>query len=146
VIDVFNAFDENHWGTKRGMVDIRGNRITLDRDPEDLLFARSGITVQQAIDVDVHIARNVVDGADMVAENDPLKLESRLNQGAGINLLTLDRARVHIHDNRVTHRDFGVLATQFSKTVKWWVKGLRTADVEKPVQYDDSVSNPPNQG
>lgn len=144
VVDVFNAFDENHWGTKRGSVKIRGNRVTLDRDVEDLVYSRSGITVRQAVDIDLHIAGNYVDGVDMVEENDVLGLESRLNKGAGINLLGLDEARVHIHDNRVTHREFGILAANFSKSVRWWVDGLKTYDVSKPVQYDDSVKNPPN--
>ena len=146
VVDVFNAFDENHWETKRGSVTLQGNRITLDRDIEDALFSRSGITVRQAVDIDLHIAGNTVDGADMVQEQDVLGLESKLNMGAGINLLTLDEARVHIHDNRVTHREFGVLASQFTKSVRWWVGGLKTSDVSKPVQYDNSVKNPPNQG
>ena len=145
VVDVFNAFDENHWDTKRGSVDIRNNTITLDRDVEDLVFSRSGITIQQAVDVNVQIAGNRVDGADMVEENDPLKLESKINRGAGVNLLALDKANVRIHDNLVRHRTIGVLASQFTKSVKWWVKDLRTADVEKRVQYDDTVSNPPNQ-
>ena len=143
---MFNAFDENHWGTKRGHMNIRGNRITLDRDVEDLVASRSGITVHQAVDIDLHIANNYVDGADMVQEQDVLGLESKLNLGAGINLLTLDEANVHIHDNRVTHREFGVLASQFTKSVRWWVGGLKTSDVSKPVQYDKSVKNPPNQG
>lgn len=146
VVDVFNAFDENHWGTKRGSVDILNNRISLDRDVEDLLFSRNGITVQQAVDLNLHIADNSIQGPDMVSEGDALGLESKLNAGAGINLLVLDKARVHIHDNLVTHRDFGVLASQFTKSVKWWVNGLKTADVEKKVHYDESVANPPNQG
>lgn len=146
VVDVFNAFDENHWETKRGHVAIQNNRITLDRDIEDAVYSRSGITVRQAVDIDLHIGGNSITGADMVKENDVLGLESKLNLGAGINLLTLDEARVYIHDNRVMHREFGVLATQFSKSVRWWVDGLRTSDVSKPVQYDNSVKNPPNQG
>jgi hypothetical protein len=147
VVDIFNAFDENHWGTKRGRMNILNNRISLDRDVEDLLFARSGITVQQAVDIDLNIIGNRVFGPKMVEEGDILELESKLlNKGAGINLLTLDKGRVQIRKNLVTSRTFGVLATQFTKSVRWWVKGLKTADVEKAVQYDSSVKNPPNQG
>jgi hypothetical protein len=145
-VDVFNAFDENHWGTKRGRMDIRNNRISLDRDVEDLLFSRSGITVQQAVDIDLNIIGNRIFGPNMVEEGDVLNLEGKLNKGAGINLLVLDKGRVKIMNNLVTSRGFGVLATQFTKSVRWWVKGLKTADVEKAVQYDDSVKNPPNQG
>jgi hypothetical protein len=143
VIDVFNAFDENHWETKRGRVDIKNNRISLDRDHQDLLFARNGITVQEAVDVDVHIVGNRVFGPDMVAENDILNLEGKVaNFGAGIALRIIDQARIYVKDNLVSHRDVGVSALQFTSSVRWWVKNLKTADVEKKVERDGSARPP----
>ena len=146
LVDVFNAHDDNHWGTKTGLVEVSGNRVTVERDVRDVGFGRHGITVQEARDVKLHIMKNTISGADMVQEEDLLKLEKNLNTGAGIRLMLLEKAKVHLGGNKVSHRDYGIWATGFPRSVKWWVHELRTADVEKPIFYDSTVHNPPNQG
>jgi hypothetical protein len=142
-VEVFNADDENHLGTKTGLVEIAGNEIHLDRDERDLVSTRNGIVVSQARDLKLEIKHNDILGTDMVEdEQDLLKLESKLNMGAGIKLQGLDDARVYIVSNGVAHRHYGIWALQFSRSVEWWVRGLYTDDVEQDVYYEDVV-NPP---
>lgn len=141
-VDVFNADDDNHWNTERGFVEVRGNSITLDRDFGDVLGGRYGIVVQQAVDVTLRVTGNRIHGADALGEEDLLGLESRLNKAAGIRLDRIADADLYIERNEVAHRTYGVHASNFPKSVRWWVNSLTVGDVERAVFYEN-VKNPP---
>jgi hypothetical protein len=144
VVQVFNATDDHHRGTRRGLVDVRANRIALGPSQfGDLFGGRDGIRVLQVIDAEVRVVGNVIEGTprEGLAASEMFR---SFDGSAGIRLQTLDRASVYVDRNRVTQRAFGVAATQLTETVRWWVRGLSTSEVGQDVTYDDSVANPPN--
>ncbi len=144
-VDAFNAPDENHWDTARGLVQITDNDINLTRDASDLIAGRFGIYVRQAVDVNLQIAENTIMGPNSVGrEEDLLSLEEQLlGRGAGIRLDFLDQSNVFIGSNHVGYRTFGVQATNLSPTVTWRIRGLTTEGVSKDVEYDKTVSKRP---
>lgn len=143
-IDVFNAFDDNHWTTERGQVEIRGNKIRIDRASTELLRGAHGILVQEAVDVDVDIVGNYIVGPETTGERDLLDLDKELHRGSGIKLFKLDQARVRIVDNTVLQRTYGVDATEFTGSVTWLVRNLKVANVKEKVHYDETVPRKPD--
>ncbi len=144
LVDVFNATDDNHWGTTTGVVELANNNIKLERDARELLGGRYGIVVQQAVDLKLNIKNNQILGPNMVGEDvDLLKLEKKLNKGAGILLQNLDYAKVKLLGNEVASRMYGVQATQMTEHVRWLIKNLKTIDVDEDVHYDESVARRP---
>lgn len=141
-VDVFNAFDENHWTTERGLVEIRGNEIKIERGALELLDGLNGIVVQEAVDVDVDIIGNYIVGPATSGENDLLDLDKELHRGSGIKLHQLSEANVRILNNMVVQRTYGVDATVFSPTVRWTVKNLKTVQVKEAVHHDGTVRKP----
>jgi hypothetical protein len=144
VIDTFNATDDHHITTKHGLVEVRGNRITLgSSELGDLFGGRDGIRVFSAVDADLRIVGNVIEASkpEGLAATQPFRW---FDGSAGIRLQTLDLDYVYVDGNRVTNRMFGVVATQFTETVRWWVRGLSTSGVSQDVVYDTSVPNPPS--
>jgi hypothetical protein len=102
-----------------------------------------GIVLSQVVDADVRVVGNTIEtgateglgGLGLFRDND---------QGAGVRLGTFDKARIYLIDNRIVARPYGIVATGFTKSVRWWIKGLRTEDVATPVYYDEaSVPNKP---
>lgn len=143
-VDVFNASDDNHWTTERGSVEIRGNKIKIERASTELLRGAHGILVQEAVDVDVDILGNYIVGPETSGERDLLGLDKELHFGAGIKLHQLDQARVRIVDNMVLQRTYGVDATSFTGSVRWTVRNLKVAHVKEKVHYDETVSRKPD--
>lgn len=142
-VDVFNAFDDNHWTTERGSVEIRGNEIMIERATTELLRGLHGILVQEAVDVDVDITGNYIVGPETSGERDLLSLDKELHRGSGIKLHKLDQATVRIVDNMVLQRMYGVDATSFTGSVRWIVRNLKTDDVKEKVHYDETVPRKP---
>jgi hypothetical protein len=142
-VDVFNAFDDNHWTTEKGLVEIRGNEIKIERGLDEAVAGLNGILVQEATDVDVDIMGNYIVGPETAGENDLLGLDKELHRGAGIKLHKLDQARVRIFNNMVSQRTYGVDATEFTGSVRWMIKDLRVAQVKEKVHYDDTVPRRP---
>lgn len=143
-VDVFNAFDDNHWTTERGSVEIRDNKIRIDRASTELLRGAHGILVQEAVDVDVDIVGNYIVGPETAGERDLLGLDKELHRGSGIKLFKLDQARVRIVDNMVLQRTYGVDATEFTGSVTWLVRNLKVANVKEKVHYDETVPRKPD--
>jgi hypothetical protein len=145
-VDIFNADDDRHLGTKTGLMEIKNNTIKVqseDYKAEETFSSRDGIYVSRATDVKLSIVGNAIDGA--IDEQDTYKpIRERFDYGSGINLYDIDKARVYLFNNQVTSRTYGVQASGMSSTVQWWIKGLKTSDVEKAVYYDSSVKNEPN--
>ncbi len=144
-IQVFNARDDRHLGTRTGMVEIADNQISLKRDQLRPYRSADGIYVHAARDLHLDIARNQIVGPAPDETMDQLTL-NRWDQGAGIHLDDFNKAMIHLRDNEVTNRPFGIRASRFAKSVRWMIHGLRTKGVDEPVYYDNSVKNQPEEG
>ena len=140
LVDVFNASDERHKRTARGMLDIAMNEVSLGWDPSRPFKELNGIEVRNARDVRLAIASNMITGADPTIE----ELRSVQVRGAGVVLNAIDDGRVTITDVTVMNRRIGVQATNMTSSVMWAVERLRTSGVEQRIVYDGSVRNPPS--
>ncbi len=142
-INIFNAKDENHLGTRRGFVEIRGNSVTLERDTMSIFGGPvSGITVSRAVDVVVNVTDNSVTG---ISPSEGTAVDDLFSQGTtGIDLGNVDKADIHLANNRLDHHEWGVRAFDLTKSVYWWISSLKTSDVTYPIYYDgNNVANKP---
>jgi hypothetical protein len=141
LVNIFNAVDERHPWTERGLVHIEGNKIALGQDAFLNFRQLQGIEIRQARDADVKIYRNTIEG---MKEAGALAFLEDGDQDAGVFLNNLDDAKVSVVGNRVSKRAFGVRAATMTDSVSWLVRDLRTSDVRERVYYDESVSNKPS--
>ena len=142
-VDTFNAKDENHLDTARGMVEVRGNTIKLGSQMTDAPFfdqPRHGISVERAVDVTLKIVDNAVT-SPAASERSPLT--SQTADDAGIVFWDLDDSDIFISRNSVSNTFYGVRAQQFTKSVQWTIRSLSTEGVSQSVYYDNSVPNHP---
>ncbi|MEA2517530.1 MAG: hypothetical protein QOG16_1368 [Actinomycetota bacterium] len=141
-VDIFNADDENHIKTNRGLMQIEGNDITLTYPEDDLTFGSGydGITVWDAKDVDLNIINNSIryDGSA-----DPLAQDNEYSTARGISLRTLDKSDVTIGGNYIENFFYGIYASDMSNTVFWRVFDLETKGVSDQVAWDSNVKNEP---
>ena len=141
-VDIFNADDENHSKTNRGLMHIADNVITLERaDTEQLFEGRYGIDIWNAKDIDLHITGNKI-----VSKIDSALPGDQWDYITGISLSDLDVGDVHITDNEVSNTYYGIRASQMTETVYWAISGLSTDGVARDVYYDGSVKNQPRRG
>jgi hypothetical protein len=145
MVDVFNANDkEKHTKIAHGVVDIKDNQITV----QPALFGWSGgfngIDVSQAQHLALRIVGNTIalDKGEQSTAPDVDVLG--WNEGtSGIFMNTLDVGNVYVFGNELKDFSYGVRAANFTKTVKWWVRGLKTTRVQDPLYYDNSVKSQP---
>ena len=144
VIDIFNAKDERHTNTNRGLVHIANNSITLARSTSNLPFfdTRTGILARQVQDLGLKIVGNSI---TYDASTDLLAAAEDNNRDTGIALQNVDLAHVSIGKNSVSNVFYGVFASQMTETVNWSIWDLETKGVAEPVWYDSSVKNHPDQ-
>lgn len=145
-VDIFNADDERHLGTKTGLMEIRDNEIHIQPDRrrvEDTFSGQDGISISQATDLKLSIVGNTIDGSYGEADA-TTPVRKQFDYGSGIYLWQIDKARVFVLDNKVIDRTNGVYASSMSSSVEWWVDGLKTSGVERDVYYDSSVANKPH--
>lgn len=142
MVNVFNATDQRHTGTRTGLINIRNNEISLEREARDAVWwnRKDGITINRAVDAVVKVENNVVHG-EPLEERD--LLDDRFGNDAGILLNDLDKGRVYLRNNTVTNLLYGVRAAQMTESVHWWIAGLVTKAVTQPVYWDNSVRNQP---
>jgi hypothetical protein len=138
LVNVFNADDPKHKDTYRGSFTIDGNRISLAKDDFFSFRQLIGIDVMNAKDLNLAITRNTVRGQRV---SGPFAFLEQWDSNAGIFLRTLDLGRVMVAHNTVTNRVYGVRAENFTKTVRWTIRDLATANV----QDAESYSNVPNE-
>lgn len=138
-VDIFNADDERHTATKRGMVHIANNVISLERTRNDLFSSLHGISVNDATDIDLHITGNSIKQA--AADTDSVTRSHEWD--AGIWLGRFDIGDLKIHANSVTDMAYGVFARDLTKSVYWSVTALKTTRVGQELYYDNSVANQP---
>lgn len=144
VVDIFNARDERHTETNRGLVEIARNKISMARDLQSGTFeSRDGISVWDVKDLKLQIVGNSItyDGSE-----DPLAPTDFDYGDAGIRLRSVDLANVLISGNSVANTFYGVAASQMTKDVFWTIRGLTTSGVTEAVYYDESVKNEPQDG
>jgi hypothetical protein len=140
-VDVFNADDERHTTTNRGVMDIRNNDITLLYGDQQLPFEQfNGLTVWNAKDVALKIVGNKIryDGT-----GDPLEADNDNRLASGIFLQRLKDGDVSIVDNYVENFFYGVRATDMAENVFWSVFDLETVGVSDQIAWDESVKNEP---
>ena len=138
-IEVFNADDDHHEKIGHGSVFIKNNEVSLVRPDNELFSTLHGIAVHAAQGLELRISGNSV--KETVPETNSVTHEA--DSDAGIYLDDLDKATVYVAQNNLTDTAYGVYARQMSKTVNWWITGLRTTRVGMPVYYDNSVENQP---
>ena len=73
-------------------------------------------------------------------------LTSGYRSNAGIYLYDVNKGSIDIRNNVISDRYYGIRASQFTRSVWWWVSGLKASGVEQEVYYDQSVANEPNKG
>ena len=140
-VNIFNAKDQNHTATNRGLMHIEGNDITLMRDSETLPFERKdGISVWSAVDLALRIIGNEV---SYDATGDPATANDTFQNDTGIRLQTLDKADVLVAKNYVSDVQYGIYASNMTETVHWKLIDFVTERVSEPVAYDGSVKNKP---
>jgi hypothetical protein len=140
-VDVFNADDENHLGTRRGLVDIRNNKISLTKSTTAMPWEQAdGISVWQAKDVTLNIVGNTV-AAEATEQSSAL--DDQFKSDTGVLLQAIRDADIFIRDNLVTSFFYGVRGSDMSKDVNWTIEGLKAESVTYPVYYDNSVKNQP---
>jgi hypothetical protein len=141
-VDIFNADDENHMKTNRGLMEIANNDITVLYPEDDLVFGGNydGITVSNAKDVDLKIMNNAIryDGSA-----DPIEADNDTSSARGITLRRLKDADVWIGGNYVENFFYGAYASDMSETVTWRVFDLVTKGVSDQVAWDSNVKNKP---
>lgn len=140
-VDIFNADDDRHTQTNRGLMEIARNDITVGYGDDRFPFEqRHGITIWDAKDVNLRIVDNSIryDDAD-----DPLAVDDQWEASSGISLQSLDLAEVSIIRNFVQDMFFGVSARNMTASVTWRIIDLETDGVQEPVTYDQSVKNAP---
>ena len=141
MVDIFNADDSRHTGTERGLVNIRNNEISLQRNSSEYPWtAKDGISLRAAKDATVRVVGNSVVGEDPQKRD---LLDEQFAADAGINLYDIDLADVYLEDNRVGNMLYGVRASRMTETVQWLISGLTTSGVSRAVYWDNSVENAP---
>lgn len=141
LVNVFNAVDrQKHPETDTGLVELRNNTITLA--PDDFWSFRDlyGVEVRQARDLQLKIDGNRITGQP---DDDGFFGSFDGDRNAGIFVHALDEADVWITRNTVSQRAFGVRAEQFTDTVRWVIRDLRTSEVSDAVYYDETVKDSP---
>jgi hypothetical protein len=139
LVNIFNANDERHIDTSRGLLEIDRNTITLARSEVMGSGGTDGITVQQARDVDVYVRDNNVTGpADTIYQQLPFVT---VNATTGIDLRTVDKANIRLYDNHISNTMYGIYSSGFTESVRWFIGGLVTEDVEQPITATSSVAN-----
>jgi hypothetical protein len=137
---VFNARDARHISLRRGLMVIKDNQIVLGNDFQEEFGGRDGISVYEARGITLQVIGNVISGQG------PSDWENLFGRGdAGIRIYGVDRGDLFLYDNAVSDRYYGIVASQMTKTVDWYIQGLRTTAVEQRVAYDQSVRNGPEE-
>ncbi|HEY7876236.1 MAG TPA: hypothetical protein VIG64_14065 [Actinomycetota bacterium] len=137
-VDIFNADDERHLETARGLVHIADNSISLERADAEFSTLH-GIAINDATDITLRVVGNSIKQTAADTDN----LTQLHNSDAGIWLGRFDLGNLEIADNSVTDMAYGVYARELSKTVDWSVFGLKTNRVGMDLYYDNSVQNQP---
>lgn len=142
-VDVFNAKDELHKRTERGLMEISNNKIVLQQTQDALqkFSVRNGIDVSRAQDITLRILDNSIVGPDAGDALDDLA--DNRDQVAGINLWDIDKGDLFLSGNSVSKTAFGIKAADMTKTVNWTIEELVTNEVSQGVYWDSSVHNAP---
>jgi hypothetical protein len=138
-VDVFNADDENHIRIGHGFVELRGNKISLDRRPEDMGSSYTGITVTQAQGLTLRIVGNTVTETSGTLDS----TAGWNSSDEGIWLDQLKTAKVYLFNNTVKGAAYGIRAQDFEDSVMWWVGNLHTSGVTYPLYWDNTVKSHP---
>jgi hypothetical protein len=140
-VQIFNATDRNHIGTKRGTLEIADNEIVLAR-PEGRFFHRvpAGINLRDAVDVDLRIEHNRMIGPP--SPEGPVDNLTQPSSSTGIRIDRIDKADIYLFDNRIESVAFGLELYGFGKDVRWHTEKLVLRDVERRTQTDGSTEGP----
>lgn len=143
VVDIFNAEDELHKKYARGQMHILNNSISMSRDRMEPFQSYNGIETRTGKVMDMTIRGNTIGWSEQTSD----ALDEQFSGGeAGIFMDNFDAARIKIDNNKVSDFDYGVRASTFTKTTRWWVNDLDTKNVGTRIYYDDSVANHPRKG
>ena len=139
LVDVFNAPDQNHLRTYRGSLEIEKNTISLAKD--DFFSAKQliGIDMRNATDVTARIKNNKITGWK---PTNVLSFLERWDTNAGILLQNVDKSDVWIVGNSVANRHYGIHATNFTVSARWFIGSFETSNVQDRVAYENVPRSP----
>lgn len=148
-VNIFNADDERHLGTRTGSLQIRDNRIDLVQESGQKPFFTSeepaGISIYKAKDVHVEITGNTVTNKDERTAVEQTQIPFMTTPKiSGVKLYYIEMAQIHVTNNSVSSTDYGISAAQMPETVEWWIHDLTTEAVGMPVYWDNTVVNQPH--
>jgi hypothetical protein len=101
----------------------------------------NGIDVSKA----QHLTMRIVGNTIALEKGQEVPVVASSEGAAGIFMNTLDVGQVFVFGNELKDFSFGVRAANFTESVRWWVRGLKTTRVPDPVYYDNSVKSQPKQ-
>ena len=84
--------------------------------------------------VHTHISGNRITGWK---PNGFLSFLERWDTNAGILLQNVDKADVWLVDNSVANRHYGIHATNFTVSVRWFIGKFNSSNVDQPVMSEN---------
>lgn len=139
-VQVFNATDRNHLGTRRGVLEIARNTVALAK-PEGRFFQPrpAGIDVSSVVDLDLRIEGNLVTGPP---PSDDVIETVRPSASAGIRVDRIDKADIYLFGNKIQTVEFGLELYRFGKDVRWHTGKLILHNVRQRSRSDGSTTGP----
>lgn len=149
-VNIFNADDERHLGTRPGTLQIRNNRVDLVQESGRKPFFQgeepAGISIYKAKDVHIEVTGNTVTNKDERTAVERTQIPFMTPRKiSGVKLYYIEMARIHLTNNSVSSTDYGISAAEMPESVEWWIHDLTTKAVGTPVYWDNSVANQPHQ-
>lgn len=133
-VSVFNAQDDLHRAYATGLVEIKGNSISISREQDDLFEGRTGISVFSARWAEVVISGNEITG---LYDGESLLYDTN-DYDTGISITQMSDGEVQVIDNVVRKMGTALAAQQFTRATLW-LEGLDTSEVREDVYTDESA-------
>jgi hypothetical protein len=132
-VDIFNATDDLHSQFAKGVVEIKGNTISVSRTTMDKFEGRDGIGIRDARFVDLFIQDNTISGT---FDGTGLLDDDQFDRGIYID--RIEDSHVYMLNNTVTKMGIGAAAFGFLRT-EWHMSGFRTEAVGERLQTDGAA-------
>jgi hypothetical protein len=129
-VDIFNATDELHQEFAKGIVEIKGNTISVARATTDVFEGRDGIAIRDARFADIFIEDNTISGT---FDGSGLLDDDQWDRGIYVD--RIEDSHVYVMNNVVRDMGIGMAAFQFTRT-QWHMSHFKTDGVGERLQSD----------